>query len=263
MKAPVLLNRIVTYGYDELDMIVHDAPQNGFTILIIPAGSKVHSCYAEAAPNLDGIFLKPMIGWISGIHLDDLGKKSARVFSGQPLISSSDKAVAMHFSLPEDYMARIGIINLFEQGTGDVITFSEEGFAARNAFINDKSVNFAHYLQEKKIDTKLPLVADYCGANVNVSIQEVRNDEVAFYAPVFRNLEYRIARPVTNYVEDFQKALPKDSKPIFSCNCILNFLYSELEGKVTAGMNGPMTFGEIAYQLLNQTLVYLEVQKIN
>jgi hypothetical protein len=35
-----------------------------------------------------------------------------------------------------------------------------------------------------------------------------------------------------------------------------------LEGKTTAGMTGPMTFGEIAYQLLNQTLVYLEVRDV-
>ena len=263
MNAPVLFHKIAAYGHDELDRIVHDAPKNGFTILIIPAGSKVHSCYAEAAPNLDGIFLKPINGWISGMHLDDLGKKSAKIFSGNPFVSSNNKAIAMHFNLPADYMAKIGIINLFEQGTGDVVTFPEEGFAARNAFINGNSVNFAHYLQENKVDTKLPLVADYCGANVNVSIQEVRTDEVAFYAPVFQNLEYRIARPVTDYVKEFQKALPEGINPIFSCNCILNFLYSELEGKVTEGMNGPVTFGEIAYQLLNQTLVYLEILKID
>ena len=47
--------------------------------------------------------------------------------------------------------------------------------------------------------------------------------------------------------------------PEFSCNCILNYLYGELEGKVTEGMYGPVTFGEIAYQLLNQTLVYVRI----
>jgi hypothetical protein len=47
---------------------------------------------------------------------------------------------------------------------------------------------------------------------------------------------------------------------VFACNCILNFLYSGLEGKITEGMYGPITFGEIAFQLLNQTLVYLDVK---
>ena len=47
----------------------------------------------------------------------------------------------------------------------------------------------------------------------------------------------------------------------YSCNCILNYLYGEMEGKSVSGFTGPMTFGEIAYMLLNQTLVRLELQK--
>ena len=47
--------------------------------------------------------------------------------------------------------------------------------------------------------------------------------------------------------------------PVFSCNCILNYLYGELEGKKTPPYTGPVTFGEVAYQLLNQTLVYCEI----
>jgi hypothetical protein len=42
----------------------------------------------------------------------------------------------------------------------------------------------------------------------------------------------------------------------------LNFLYGELEGKKTGTITGPMTFGEIAYQLLNQTMIFLEIEKI-
>jgi hypothetical protein len=33
-----------------------------------------------------------------------------------------------------------------------------------------------------------------------------------------------------------------------------------LEGKKTGGVTGPITFGEIAYQLLNQTLAYISVK---
>ena len=52
--------------------------------------------------------------------------------------------------------------------------------------------------------------------------------------------------------------LPQGNENIaFSCNCILNYLYSELEGKQTGPITGPITFGEVAYQLLNQTMVYL------
>jgi hypothetical protein len=43
------------------------------------------------------------------------------------------------------------------------------------------------------------------------------------------------------------------------CNCILNFMFGELEGKAIGGVQGPVTFGEIAYQLLNQTMVVIRI----
>lgn len=57
-----------------------------------------------------------------------------------------------------------------------------------------------------------------------------------------------------------QKLMDTDTNNVvFSCNCILNYLFSNLENKKTGAFVGPVTFGEIAYQLLNQTLVYLEI----
>jgi hypothetical protein len=111
----------------------------------------------------------------------------------------------------------------------------------------------------------LPLVADYCGSMVNVSFQAVdeKAKTVALYAPVFKGVEYRIAEPVSDYVREFSARIPEGSlQPVFSCNCILNYLYSELEGKKTGSITGPITFGEIAYQLLNQTLIYLEIRSV-
>jgi hypothetical protein len=48
---------------------------------------------------------------------------------------------------------------------------------------------------------------------------------------------------------------------VFSCNCVLNYLHGQLEGRHTGALLGPMTFGEIAYQLLNQTLVHVSVSR--
>lgn len=92
------------------------------------------------------------------------------------------------------------------------------------------------------------------------SISE-ENKTVDFYAPVFAGKEYRFARPVNNYAASFEEHLQRfqNVKPIFSCNCVLNYLYGELDGKATPPFAGPVTFGEVAYQLLNQTLVYAEI----
>ena len=115
----------------------------------------------------------------------------------------------------------------------------------------------------KEIDTRLPLVADYSGAMVNVSIKSniAAEQRVDFYAPVFPGVSYRIAAPVADYISAFQAALPPtNAELVFSCNCILNYLYCDLEGKQTGKVKGPITFGEIGYQLLNQTLVYLTIE---
>jgi hypothetical protein len=172
----------------------------------------------------------------------------------------------MHAALPETHAAEVGIFNIFEQGDGDTIAFPATGFQAREVSINGVETNYAQYISEKRLDTRLPLVADYYGAKVNVSFQSVdaTKQEVQFYAPVFAGLSYKHARPIENYVQQFTSHLPtKLSRQIvFSCNCILNYLYSELEGKQTGGITGPMTFGEVAYQLLNQTMVYLTINDL-
>ena len=260
LPPDVIRTTIKEYDEKSIGSIASDAFENGFTFLVIPSGSKVHVKYAQDAPNFDGIFLHPVVGWISGIHLSDMGGKTPKVFNGKDLKRSDSSAIAIHCELTPKKSCRIGMVNLFEQGTGDALGFDEEGFTVRNCLVNGRKTSFSAYLREKGIDTKLPLVADYCGTMVNVSIQEVRADEVALYAPVFKGVEYRIAKPVQDYVNQFKAALPKGISPVFSCNCILNFLYSNLEGKKTERMYGPVTFGEIAYQLLNQTLVYLVIE---
>jgi len=256
---------IKTYSEMELPNIPIDAANNGFSLIIIPATSSTHITYAQNAPSYPEIFLKPIIGWIAGVHLTEIGQVAPKIFNGHTGEASEQKCVVMHVSLPDDKVAMINILNLFKQGDGDTLTFAEEGFVIKDCWVNGERRNLANYLVEKQVDTKYPLVADYCGAMVNVSFQKIdaESEMVYLYAPVFEGVEYKVAAPLGDYVQAFQKAFPKDvTEPVFACNCILNYLYSELEGKHTDPISGPITFGEVAYQLLNQTLVYLEIKSI-
>ena len=132
--------------------------------------------------------------------------------------------------------------------------------------INGQKWNFAEYISQNKIDTKLPLVADYCGAMINTSFQSVDQaaKKVNFYAPVFKGMEYKLADPVGDYVTSF---CPKDAFWIKWQNRFRLQLYTklslpELEGKHTGDVTGPFTFGEIAYQLLNQTMAYVAIEDL-
>lgn len=255
------------YDQISLERVCADAPENGFSIIVIPAFSAVHSLFARNAPGYEDMYLKPLIGWISGIHLDDLGRASPLAVNGETLEFEPDRALVMHVPLPADKYAHIDIINLFTPGEGDSIRFPAKGFSVGECRINGEPANFARYVTTNAIDTRLPLVADYSGAMINVSIKAVDLGKgvVDFYAPVFDDVEYRFAAPVPDYVSAFQQALRArdggQAGPVgFSCNCVLNYLYSELEGKRVPSLLGPMTYGEVAYQLLNQTLVYLTIE---
>jgi hypothetical protein len=262
---PVFDKRPSIRFYDAADLhkVCLDAPDNGYSMIIIPAFTELHSQFARDAVGYGDMFVKPLVGWISGIHLDDMGKKAPLVVNGQTLTFDKQRAIVVHCELPADRYAHIDIVNLFRQGEGDTIRFPKKGFSAGECLVNGTAANFADYVSSQGVDTRLPLVADYSGALVNVSIKAVNADtkSVDFYAPVFDDVEYRFAAPVPNYVDAFVDAVPDTHRPLgFACNCVLNYLYSELEGKKTRFITGPMTFGEVAYQLLNQTLVFMTIE---
>ena len=254
-----------TYAVSELSGVYHDAGEGVVSFIILPANSLAHTEFALHAQSYADFALHPLVGWIAGIDLEMPGKAAPKVFCGgpQPL---GNAAAVMRMKLPADLLAQINIINLFQPGNGDTIRFPTTGFTATTAVINGKAQNFAEYLQRIKADTRLPLVANYCGAMINVSLKSMdpQKGRVEFYAPVVSGIEYKVASPVKDYVSEFEARL-KELSPdnvLFSCNCILNYLYSKLEGRRTGALVGPVSFGEIAYQLLNQTLVYVEIVKV-
>jgi hypothetical protein len=266
--------KIHVYDSETIAKVYQDIPDNGFGFILIPAFSNIHLTFSLKAPVFPDFATKPLLGWVSGVLLDELGKVTPKVVNGETGEFLENQAVMMSVQLPANKAADINILNIFKQGSGDTITFTADGFEVNMASINGRPMNFADYVLENNIDTKLPLVADYSGAAVNISIKAVDSDKknVSFYAPVFRDVRYRFAQPVDNYFKEFMSQVLEDDFAeyattdnanqkyvLFSCNCILNYLYSNLEGMRTGEMTGPITFGEVAYQLVNQTLVYLTI----
>jgi hypothetical protein len=251
------------YDEDAIAQVYADLPANGMGIVIAPSGSRVHLSFALNAPRYDRFATAPLFGWISGVHLSELGRARPKVFDGSTGEALEDHAVVMHVAIPHGKAVDLGILNIFEAGEGPEITFPSTGFTAGEARVDGRRHVFSEYVRETGLDTRLPLVADYFGASINVSLQEVdvSRGEVRFFAPVFAGVRYRHARPVPDYVTAFVSALPTGlgDHIALSCNCVLNYVHSALEGRRTGDIVGPFTFGEIAYQLLNQTMVYLTV----
>ncbi|OOY06481.1 hypothetical protein [Thioclava sp. F28-4] len=249
----------------DLPKISEGYAENGFTMIMIPAFSVAHSDFAVEGQGYPGLFDQPLAGWITGVHLDELGKRAPKVFDGATGVAHDEGAVLLHVELPDGVAADLDILNIFAQGEAEALTFTfpKAGFEAEVATVEGREVNLARYIAEHEIDTRLPLVANYAGTLVNVSIQEVDAEagKVKFYAPVVEGVEYRLAQALGSYAQAFAEGAGGKGANEYSCNCILNYLYGELEGQRTGGFTGPVTFGEIAYILLNQTLVRMKLHE--
>jgi hypothetical protein len=254
-----------SYGSTELANISNNGPENGFALAIIPAGSTAHQRFAAEAATYESAFLKPTVGWIAGVHVADIGKVAPKVYDGRTGGKYEDRAVVAYVSLPDEKLAVLEIVNLFEADDGDLLEFEATSFEVGDCLVNGVKTRFADYLRQRGLEGgTLPLVGDFAGAAINVSLQSVGEvgGIVKLYAPVFPGVAYRFAKPVPDYAQRFRDRLANEDNEglVWSCNCILNFLFGELEGKAIGGVQGPVTFGEIAYQLLNQTLVAVRIQ---
>jgi hypothetical protein len=253
------------YGPDNLADLYREAPANGFTFLVLPASTEVHKTFAEQAPSYEGFLFRPVVGWVAGVRVDRIGKEAPAVFNGKTRKSFDARGAALHVTLPASKVVDLEIVNIFESGGGSLIRFEEAGFRVGTCLVDGKPANLAEYISSNGIPTEFPLVGDYNGSAINVSFQSVdaTAGTVDLYAPVFPGVDYHFAKSVEDYAGAFGKAIPtEEDKPAFACNCILNFLYGKLEGKTTGRITGPITFGEIAHLLLNQTMVQLHLRDL-
>lgn len=249
--------KIVPLGAKDLPELTNRPFKNGISVILIPAFSEAHSVFAIDGAQYENLFDQPLMGWVAGVHLDEIGETKPAVFDGMTGQKHEDEVVVLHADLPDDHVAMIDIVNPFEQNLeADEISFPETGFTATRAIVNGKEVDFAAYVAERGLDTALPLVANYAGAMINVSFQSVDAETgVVFYAPVVKGVTYRIAKSLGNYAATFSELNERFGGDELSCNCILNYLYGNLEGETLGKVTGPATFGEVAYMLINQTQV--------
>ena len=254
-----------TYNEANLKNIAKDGFENGFNFIIIPATQPVHMKFAIEGSNFEKLYLNPLVGFVAGVDLNEIGKVTPKVFNGADATMHEKEAVVMHVELEKGKTGKLSIINIFNQDEdSSSITFPVSGFSAKECMVNGQSLLLADYIAINEIDTKLPLVADYMGAQINICIESIDPETkyVNFLAPVFEGTVYKHAESLGNYKQTFNDSIPKhltNESIVYSCNCILNYVHGGLEGEKIA-LNGSMTFGEIAYKLLNQTFVYLTIE---
>jgi hypothetical protein len=180
-ELPESVSKISIKIYDPmtLENIYTDMSLNGFSIIIMPGSSKTHLEFALQAPHYQGFGHSPLIGWVSGVHLDDLGRIKPKVFNSRTQ-TLEDGAVVMHAALPSSQVAEIGFLNIFEQGNDDTITFPKDGFSVQDILMGQIFADYVTRGSYKRLRLS-PLLR----AMVNVSfLRWIQRIKFEFYAPV-------------------------------------------------------------------------------
>jgi len=257
---------ISTYGVDTINQVAVEAYDSGYSILIMPFGSEVSMEYALNAPEYEGMYIKNIVGWVSGVRLEVIGQPEHPpiVVNGATGEVFTDKAVVLHLQVPESKAVSINIINIFNTDKNtSAITFDYGGTIVSTCHVDGKEVTFADYIKQNDFDTRLPIITDCFGVGLNIEIVSINDDgTVQLGAPVFPNTKYYPAEKIDDYETTFNNAIMKlkNVESVFACNCLSNFLHGGLEGKKLKSLFGPVVFGEIAYQKLSQTLVYVTLE---
>jgi len=256
--------KIIQYNEQTVSNVYNDAYDNGFSVILIPYGGDILSSFALNVASYPLFASKPLIGWITGFPLETLSDKGAKVFDGKSQTSFFNNAIVLHVKLPKNKIADIDVYNVFDEGSGNEITFQNSGFSQQNVYVNNQLINFYEYIRSEKIDIKYPLVGKMSnGINTIVSFKELSEEKkmVYLYTPVFKDVTYKIAEADENYIDNLLSNMPLEKdKILLPYICILHYVYGELEGKINRKIpECPATFGEIARILLNQTLVCLKV----
>jgi hypothetical protein len=247
--------------------IARHYPRNGFAVLIAPGFSPILLQLASEILDYQGLYDMPLTGWISAVDLNEIGIRTPKTFAGTPE-GRADEAAIMYITLPDNAFAQLHIVNLFTPGKGPNIRVPKPGFQITGeCLIGGQPRNLADYMAAESIDPRLPLIADRDGALLNISIlkDDPQDGTVTLLSPVCPSLDYRFADSVLDYREEFIRAantLGPAAQMTVSSICVLNALHAGLHKGHGLPITAPVTFGQIAYTVLNQTLTCLAVNRL-
>ncbi|MCQ2251815.1 MAG: hypothetical protein MJZ61_00040 [Bacteroidales bacterium] len=241
---------------------------NGFIVTTMPIDSEVLAEFANHSLEYDDIYNNPLVGFVSCCLFDDFGK--VKTYSGTGIDGKlyNDKAVALYVELPEYLAARCEIMNFdtIDENTSKVV-FPKTSFVQSDCLIDGKPGNISDYFEnvvKAKLGRYTQMITSQNGALINRDPRVVNTEtgETSFFSPVYAGDEYYLVKNGSDYFKMFNDTLKAKKSDVVSClSCISYYFGGNFEGRSIC-KNGVYAFGEIAYQLLNKTIVTLEIDNI-
>jgi len=245
------------------DIAKNNTYSNGFIFVILPLESPVYYAFSNHSLEFDNIYDNPVVGYVSSCLVEDYGKVRPKVAIGSDPKLTSEKAAVMYVKVNDRLRVRAEIMN-FDSIDYDTpaLKFPKTSFNQSECLIGGQPGNIADYLEgvKDKIGHYPQLITSQNGALVNRDIKcvDVNRGIASFFSPAYEHDEYYIVKPNNNYLRAFNDNLKKKTDVIACFSCSSYFLLGDFEYQ-HIDYNGVYTFGEIGYQLLNKTIVTLEV----
>ncbi len=260
--------KIATYDESNIKDIAKNGFKNGFVVMVLPIDSKVYIDFANNSLSFEGMFDNPVVGYVAATKMEDYGKKSPYVAAGLDGKLSNSIAAALYVELPDYLTARAEIVN-FDTIDADspTLVFPKTGFVQSECTINGKPGNIADYFEnvvKPKLGGYTQMITSQNGALINrdVKVVDVAKGEVSFFSPVIADDDYHLVKNGADYLQMFNTALASKRSDVLTCfSCVSYFFGGKFEGKGVC-KNGVYAFGEIGYQVLNKTIVTLEIDKV-
>ena len=240
--------------------------------MILPFGKGMDLEYASNCINYPNFGNRVVCGWRAVLtnYSEFERNDESLVFLGTSGERFTDKGVAMHVKLPEGKYAELHVFNPYKPENDDIIVFEEDGQQSQTALINGVKQNLRQYLIENGVNSMVgntvvsqkSLSGDYGGMSINIVIlpdmeEDIRIDDVMqLGASVVKDIPFRLSSLNMENNESLKKKM-NDDPIVFSFACINNSPYPELFAKYVTQTNGPLVFGEIAYFMMNNGIVYV------
>ena len=260
--------KVAVYDKNNIKDIAVNGFDNGFAVVTMPIDSEVYYEFSINALSFDSMFKNPVVGYVAATKFEDYGKKSPKTSSGLDGNLTSDLAVVLYVELPDYLTARAEIENFetIDTNTPEIV-FPKDGFTQSECTIDGKPGNIADYFEnvvKPKLGGYTQMITSQNGALINrdVKIVDTKKGEVTFFSPTYAGDKYFLVKNGADYLKMFNDKLGSKRSDIATCfSCISYFFGGNFEGRHVV-KNGVYAFGEIAYQLLNKTIVTLEIDRV-